>query len=93
LISAFADDIDPQRSATCGNCEQAIDVRVGAGAIARIFGVFPEHGQAMGGRSRVQLAEDFPEIGVNGQRALLAGCVLDRCGLCPRWTAIAAGSA
>jgi hypothetical protein len=71
------DDFDLQRSIACGDRKQAIDVRMGARAAARIRRMLGEDGQTVVGRARIQGAEDLFQVLIDGKRTLLSRLVFN----------------
>ncbi|OMP13979.1 hypothetical protein COLO4_00515, partial [Corchorus olitorius] len=70
-------DVDAQCRLTGRDGQQAVDIRVGAGTVARVDGVLGKHGQAVLGGLGIELAERLLQVVVHRHRTLLARLVFD----------------
>ena len=75
--STLRDDVDAQRVAAGDDREQAVDIRVRAGAVACVGGVLREHREAVLGSLSVERAEGLLQVVVDRERTLFAGLVFD----------------
>ena len=70
-------DVDAQGRLTRRDGQQAVHIRVGAGAVACIDGVLGKHGQAVLGGLGVELPERLLQVVIHRHRTLLARLVFD----------------
>ncbi len=74
----LGDELDAQWGGAVDDVQQAVDIRMGAGAVFRVGGVLGEDLEGVGRGFAVEQAETLLKILIDGERTLLAGLIFDR---------------